>query len=123
MENPSFVSWWRQRQSTILKTIDTNVQSLASEQLPKVQQYMQQVASLTATETNKSILIGKFMTLLEHHGPIRLARIMEHAIKTQRQACAAHSCIACSLLAKSDVTPSEIAEFIHILNEHVGKKI
>lgn len=121
MATPSYISWWRQRQSTISKVIESNVNALVNEQIPKIQQYMQQIAKLTGEETQKSARISTFMALLEIHGPVRLIHLLKHALENPRK-CSVPSCAFCHTIGKYEIRSSEIQEFIHILNEYMNKK-
>lgn len=116
MEATPDLQQWCNVQIDKMYSIEENTKSLLNNQVPRIQIYQQQIASLTSKELQKAILINKANLVVESHGPNHTAHLLEHALHVRSCPChKRNECPLCLQLLAYGLDSSEIEVLMRLI--------
>jgi hypothetical protein len=123
METTPDLQHWCNLQIDKINSIEENTKSLLNNQVPRIQMYQQQIASMTSKELQKAVLINKANLLVESHGPQHTAHLIEHSLHVR--SCPCHKkqgCPLCLQLSAYGLDPSEIDILMRLIRNQRANK-
>lgn len=110
---------WCHIQTRMLEALKSNLTFLVRDNIPQLETYQQQVASINIKVSRDAALIARLKLLLDAYGAANFVRILEHAVQCRTCATATAICVPCKLIAQHSLTNDHIASFLHMLKAHM----
>lgn len=109
---------WCDTQTRMIDALQSNLTLLIRDNVPQLEKYHQQVASINMNISRDAIIISQMKLLIDTYGAANFVRIVEHAIQCRTCEQKPVTCVSCKLIAKHSLTKDNLVSFLHLLKAH-----